>query len=157
MSNTGNATSSNVDNDNDDQVEQVLLEEIKNCDDEPDLSSSESKEEAESKGLQCKDEGNVALMSGHYNEAVHHYSTALSHLPGNAIVLSNRALAYIKLENYGLAIQDATHAIEADPNYPKGIIGGVPQSSRSAGPRRLVRTSGWSASSVQKTGMLGPS
>jgi serine/threonine-protein phosphatase 5 len=121
MSNTGNAAaSSNVDNDNDDQVDQVLLEEIKNCDDEPDLSSSESKEEAESKGLQCKDEGNEALMSGHYNEAVHHYSTALSHLPGNAIVLSNRALAYIKLENYGLAIQDATHAVEADPNYPKG-------------------------------------
>jgi hypothetical protein len=50
---------------------------------------------------------------------VHHYSAALSHLPGNAIILSNRALAYIKLENYVLAIQDATRAIEADPNYPK--------------------------------------
>jgi len=111
-------TTTTVDNDNDE--EQVLIEEIKNCDDEPDLSSSESREEADAKGLKCKEDGNAALTSGHYNEAVHHYSTALSHLPGNAIVLSNRALAYIKLENYGLAIQDASHAIEADPDYPKG-------------------------------------
>ena len=110
------STTTAVDTDED----QVLLEEIKNCDDEPDLSSSESREEAETKGLKCKEDGNDALTSGHYNEAVHHYSTALSHLPGNAIVLSNRALAYIKLENYGLAIQDASHAIEADPDYPKG-------------------------------------
>ena len=115
-----------IDSDDQDQSEQehdqeqVLLEEIKNSDDEPDLSSSESREEAETKGLKCKGDGNAALTSGHYNEAVHHYSTALSHLPGNAIVLSNRALAYIKLENYGLAIQDASHAIEADPDYPKG-------------------------------------
>lgn len=94
--------------------------EIKNVDDEPDLSASESKEEAETKGLALKDEGNEALKAGHYTEAIHHYSTALSHLPDNAIILSNRALAYIKLENYGLAIQDATHAIQSDASYPKG-------------------------------------
>mmetsp|Transcript_23872 Transcript_23872/g.40840 ORF Transcript_23872/g.40840 Transcript_23872/m.40840 type:complete len:531 (-) Transcript_23872:163-1755(-) len=94
--------------------------EIKNADDEPDLSSTETKEEAETKGLALKDEGNAALNAGHYAEAVHHYSAALSHLPDNAILLSNRALAYIKLENYGLAIQDATHAIQSDASYPKG-------------------------------------
>ena len=94
---------------------------IKNVDDEPDLSATESKEEAEIKGLSHKDDGNEALKAGHYTEAIHHYSTALSHLPDNAIILSNRALAYIKVENYGLAIQDATHATEADPTYPKGF------------------------------------
>ncbi|KAL7551640.1 hypothetical protein ACHAWF_014822 [Thalassiosira exigua] len=94
--------------------------EIKNADDEPDLSSTESAEEAERKGLALKDEGNAALKAGHYPEAAHHYSSGLSHLPDNAIILSNRALAYIKLENYGLAIQDATHAITSDPSYPKG-------------------------------------
>lgn len=67
-----------------------------------------------------KDEGNAALAAGRMAEAVHHYSTALSHIPDNAIVLSNRALAYIKLENYGLAMQDAGRAVEADPSYPKG-------------------------------------
>ena len=59
-------------------------------------------------------------ITGRMAEAVHHYSTALSHIPDNAIVLSNRALAYIKLENYGLAMQDAGRAVEADPSYPKG-------------------------------------
>lgn len=94
--------------------------EIKNADDEPDLSASESFEEAEVKGLALKDEGNAALRDGRYGEASHHYSMALSHLPDSAVVLSNRALAYIKLENYGLAIQDATRATLSDPSYPKG-------------------------------------
>ena len=93
---------------------------IRNADDEPDLSASESSEMAEAAGLALKDAGNTVLKAGHYTEAIHHYSTALSHLPDNAIILSNRALAYIKVENYGLAIQDATHAILADPAYPKG-------------------------------------
>ena len=97
-----------------------LIDGIKNVDDEPDLSACESAEDAEANGLALKDKGNAALMAGHYNEAIHLYSTGLSHLPNNAIILSNRALAYIKVENYGLAIQDATHAIEADPSYPKG-------------------------------------
>ena len=78
-------------------VETFDQPEIKNVDDEPDLSASESKEEAETKGLALKDEGNDALKAGHYTEAIHHYSTALSHLPDNAIILSNRALAYIKV------------------------------------------------------------
>ena len=102
------------------ECEEFYQPEIKNVDDEPDLSASESKEEAETKGLALKDEGNTALKEGHFTEAIHHYSTALSHLPDNAIILSNRALAYIKVENYGLAIQDATHAIASDPSYPKG-------------------------------------
>jgi len=127
-------------------IDPATLPEIKNVDDEPDLSANESKEEAETKGLALKDEGNTALKEGHYTEAIHHYSTALSHLPDNAIILSNRALAYIKVENYGLAIQEcvlfymlfvfscvlyishcntsyydsATHAIESDAAYPKG-------------------------------------
>ena len=64
--------------------------------------------------MALKDEGNAALAAGRMAEAVHHYSTALSHIPDNALVLSNRALAYIKLENYGLAMQDAIRAVEAD-------------------------------------------
>ena len=87
-------------------IDPATLPEIKNVDDEPDLSANESAEEAETKGLALKDEGNTALKEGHYTEAIHHYSTALSHLPDNAIILSNRALAYIKVENYGLAIQE---------------------------------------------------
>jgi len=94
--------------------------EIKNTDDEPDLSKSETPEVAECKGLFYKEEGNELLKASRYLEAIHSYSMGLSHLPDNAILLSNRAFAYIKVENYGVAIQDATHAIEADSSYPKG-------------------------------------
>jgi serine/threonine-protein phosphatase 5 len=37
----------------------------------------------------------------------------------SAIYLSNRAFAHIKMENYGLAIEDANEAIKLDPNYAK--------------------------------------
>ncbi|KAL3763979.1 hypothetical protein ACHAW5_007598 [Stephanodiscus triporus] len=87
---------------------------------EPDLASSETKEEAKTEGLQCNEDGNAALTSGQYEEAVRHYNAALLYLPDNAIILSNRALAYTKMENYEMAIQDATNAIAIDPTYPKG-------------------------------------
>ena len=51
--------------------------------------------------------------------AIGFYSEALEHSPTNAIILSNRAQAYIKVENYGLAMSDATAALESDPSYAK--------------------------------------
>jgi len=72
--------------------------------------------------LDFKDKGNQALMGGHPLEAIGLYSQALDLLGEsnpNAIILSNRAQAFIKVENYGLAITDATLAIETDPSYPK--------------------------------------
>ena len=72
--------------------------------------------------LDFKDQGNIALMAGHPLEAIGLYSQALDLLGEsnpNAIILSNRAQAFIKVENYGLAISDATLAIETDPSYPK--------------------------------------
>jgi len=75
---------------------------------------------AEAKALELKDEGNAALMSGKVLDAIRLYSEALEFTPTNAIVLSNRAFAYVKVENYGLAIMDATNAIKADPTYAKG-------------------------------------
>lgn len=72
--------------------------------------------------LTLKTKGNEALMEGHPLEAIGMYSEALEILgeeSPNAIILSNRAQAYIKVENYGLAIVDATLAVETDPTYPK--------------------------------------
>jgi serine/threonine-protein phosphatase 5 len=72
--------------------------------------------------LELKDKGNKALMGGHHVEAIGFYSEALELLGEdnpNAIILSNRAQAFIKVENYGLAISDATLAIEIDASYPK--------------------------------------
>lgn len=72
--------------------------------------------------LELKDKGNKALLEGHPLDAIGLYCEALDILGDenpNAIILSNRAQAYIKVENYGLAIIDASLAIKTDPSYPK--------------------------------------
>lgn len=78
-------------------------------------------EAAEAESLRLKGEGNKELVLGHFLKAIEFYSEALKHTPTNAIVLSNRAQAYLKVENYGLAQADATAAIESDPMYAKGF------------------------------------
>jgi serine/threonine-protein phosphatase 5 len=75
--------------------------------------------EGEEKAIKLKDEGNEQLLAGHFLQAIGLYSEALEFAPTNAIILSNRAQAYIKVENYGLAIADATAAIESDETYAK--------------------------------------
>jgi serine/threonine-protein phosphatase 5 len=70
----------------------------------------------------AKTEGNEFFKQGKYSEAVEAYSTAINHScdsPKSAIYLSNRALCNIKIENYGLAIEDSEAAIKADPSYIK--------------------------------------
>jgi len=74
---------------------------------------------AEAKALELKELGNEQLLKGHYLDAIGFYSDALEYAPTNAIILSNRAQAYIKVENYGLAMSDATIAMESDPTYAK--------------------------------------
>ena len=74
---------------------------------------------AEEKANGFKDSGNEELNKGHFIQAIELYSQGLEYQPNNAILLSNRALAYIKVENYGLALLDADRAIESDPNYSK--------------------------------------
>jgi len=71
------------------------------------------------KALELKTQGNGQLVKGHFLEAIGLYSDALEFDPTNAIILSNRAHAYTKLENYGLAMADATAALESDPKYAK--------------------------------------
>jgi tetratricopeptide (TPR) repeat protein len=76
---------------------------------------------AEAESLRLKNEGNNELVAGHFLKAIDLYSQALEYTPTNAIVLSNRAQAYLKVENYGLAQADATAAIESDPTYAKAF------------------------------------
>ncbi|KAL7579036.1 hypothetical protein ACA910_019076 [Epithemia clementina (nom. ined.)] len=77
-------------------------------------------EDQEQAAIALKDAGNVELQKGHYLEAINYYSQGLELSPKNAVLLSNRALSYIKIENYGLALQDADRAIASDPKYAKG-------------------------------------
>jgi serine/threonine-protein phosphatase 5 len=81
--------------------------------------SNEDQEANEAKAQELKSEGNEQLIKGHYLEAIGFYSDALEFSPTNAIILSNRAQAFIKVENYGLAMNDATAAMDSDPTYAK--------------------------------------
>lgn len=77
-------------------------------------------DDAEARCLELKQKGNDELIKGHLLEAIRFYSEGLEYSPTNAILLANRAQAYIKVENYGLALSDATAAILNDPQYAKG-------------------------------------
>jgi hypothetical protein len=137
--------------------QQLQFEEIKNSDDEQDLSAMESREEAESKGLACKEEGNAALIIGHYNEAVHHYSSALSHLPGNAILLSNRALAYINWRTTVWPSRTPRTPLTTTRPTPRDTTGEDRRNSHSVGRRRHGRTFDLFVNSGPRIRMRGPS
>jgi hypothetical protein len=54
-----------------------------------------------------------------YLEACEEYTRALAIDVDNVSLLSNRAFCHTKLENYGLAVQDAAVAIAKDPKFVK--------------------------------------
>lgn len=61
-----------------------------------------------------KEDGNTYLKNNEFEKSIESYSKAIEHsgrgtVPNNkiAIYYANRAFAQIKLENYGLAIEDA--------------------------------------------------
>ena len=70
------------------------------------------------KAMVLKDQGNAALQAFRYSEAADLYTSALE-LHNNSVLHSNRAMAYIKMEQYGLAIIDADASITIDPEYVK--------------------------------------
>lgn len=54
-----------------------------------------------------------------YHAAIDQYTAAIARNPASAVLLSNRAAAHIKVEEYGSAIADAGAAIKIDPAYVK--------------------------------------
>jgi serine/threonine-protein phosphatase 5 len=81
--------------------------------------STSTPEQNEEMALKLKAQGNEQLLKGHLLQAIGWYSEALEYAPTNAVILCNRAQAYIKVENYGLAMADATSALDSDPKYAK--------------------------------------
>ncbi|GFO42033.1 stress-induced-phosphoprotein [Plakobranchus ocellatus] len=70
---------------------------------------------------QCKEEGNRCMKEEKYTEAVIHYSEAVKHDPNSAVLHSNRSLAFLRLDQLYLAMEDAQQAIKLEPNWPKGF------------------------------------
>jgi serine/threonine-protein phosphatase 5 len=65
-----------------------------------------------------KTQGNEALAHFRFTTAVELYTQAIELWP-TAIFYANRAAAHVKSESYGLAIDDASAAIELEPSYVK--------------------------------------
>lgn len=69
---------------------------------------------------ELKTQGNQKFKEAHFADAVSLYSMALDEAPNSALLLCNRSLAHLKLENYGYAEADASRAIQLEPTYIKG-------------------------------------
>ena len=66
-----------------------------------------------------KNEGNELFKAGKYADAVVKYGEAIDVDPEVPAYYSNRAFCHIKMENHGLAIADASIAIELDKTFVK--------------------------------------
>ncbi|CAO1614490.1 unnamed protein product [Parajaminaea phylloscopi] len=84
------------------------------------LTLSPSQREAEAAKL--KDEGNKAFLAARYEDAKTKYGESLVMNPNDAKVWSNRAACELKLEQHGLAIEDATKAIALDATFTKAYF-----------------------------------
>ncbi|KAJ9146310.1 hypothetical protein P3X46_028592 [Hevea brasiliensis] len=66
-----------------------------------------------------KSQGNRAIQSKLYSDAIELYSCAISLCENNAVYHCNRAAAYTQIHKYNEAIRDCLESIEIDPNYSK--------------------------------------
>jgi serine/threonine-protein phosphatase 5 len=71
------------------------------------------------KAATLKDQGNAAFKACQWDKAVDFYTQAIEINPNEKTFFTNRAQAQLKLEAYGLAINDATKAIELDNAFTK--------------------------------------
>lgn len=69
-----------------------------------------------------KEKGNACVKKGDYAEAVMHYTAAIQTDPCNAVLHSNRSLAFLKMQQYHLAYQDAKKTVELKPDWVKGYF-----------------------------------
>jgi len=75
--------------------------------------------------VKCEEErlkGNEHFKKGAYPEALKCYSEAIKRNPENHTVYSNRAAAYMKLCEFGLALKDTEECIKIDPTFVKGHV-----------------------------------
>lgn len=66
-----------------------------------------------------KNAGNNLCQKHRYEDAISNYTKAISKNPEVAIFFSNRALCYLKLQQFTQAVQDCRRALELDPNLIK--------------------------------------
>ena len=68
----------------------------------------------------CRVAGNEAFKAGHFQEAVRHYSEALTNAPASVVLYSNRSGALSAAGFYKNALADADRCISLEPSWAKG-------------------------------------
>ncbi|CAO1639015.1 unnamed protein product [Sympodiomycopsis kandeliae] len=81
-----------------------------------------SPSERESQGSQLKDAGNKFFLAGDFENAKIKYGESITMNPNDVKVWSNRAACELKLEQHGLAIEDASKAIALDAKFSKAYF-----------------------------------
>lgn len=75
-----------------------------------------------SKAEELKEKGNQCVKEEKYAEAILHYTHAIATDRENSLLYSNRSMAFLKMDQFYLAYEDAKEAIRLDPNWPKGYF-----------------------------------
>lgn len=73
-----------------------------------------------SSAADLKAQGNAALQSENFTEAIKFYSQAIDIDPSNHILYSNRSAAYAKTNEFESSLKDAEKTIELKSDWPKG-------------------------------------
>nr|CDS34229.1 sperm associated antigen 1 [Hymenolepis microstoma] len=68
-----------------------------------------------------KEKGNEALIAGDYTEALKYYERSLIYKPTTA-VYNNRALLYLKMKKWRLAVDDTTRVLGEEPKNIKALM-----------------------------------
>ncbi|XP_058834454.1 uncharacterized protein LOC131691809 [Topomyia yanbarensis] len=69
---------------------------------------------------ELKEEGNKCVKAANFTEAILHYTHAIKLNPNDPILFSNRSLAFLKMQQYYYANEDADKAIALNPTWAKG-------------------------------------
>ncbi|KAG8190612.1 hypothetical protein JTE90_017876 [Oedothorax gibbosus] len=106
--------------------------ELKKVDEEEkkESSSSESSEEEEEMSIQSKqqmaiikkDNGNKFFKAGSYDSAINCYTIGMELDPDNALLPANRAMAFLKKDQYQAAENDCSLCLSLDPTYVKAYL-----------------------------------
>ncbi|KAK8745472.1 hypothetical protein OTU49_000205, partial [Cherax quadricarinatus] len=74
------------------------------------------------KVTELRERGNECVRAGNYAEAIIHYSHAIKSDSSSPQLYSNRSYAFLKLQQYYHALEDANEAIRLDPGWAKGYF-----------------------------------
>ena len=74
------------------------------------------------KAEELRKKGNECMSEKKYAEALIHYTHGLKLKPSCSKMLANRSLAFLKMDQYYYAIEDAKQIIELDPKWFKGYL-----------------------------------